>query len=450
MDDGVYRKASTWRRFRFWADARLRRRPAASDVTAERCRFRRYVLSIPRPVLRLQPNTICRIPAITHYRTGKTLLLGEVRPIPQVRGVEGAGGIGGAESSDLPNPNQIVYSTSRNLFKWSDPRPVPGIGPGASDPALVWDGENLTVLYVASREVGYFGSKAAGPRLQLWAGHGPAIQHLSHRRLDEIYEETCADGIFATSGSALNLAAHPEFSGEFARCAAFALVTRRGSRAALYVAYLRGGQVVGLSNPIVGPDPENLPLDEAAICYFKGEIHLSARIQGRGGRLHFTSRDGRDFTRSSLFAALDPTVTPNPPDPGCNACFVNRDGQLGLLHPHETATESAKECAAGGGDGGSGSDGDSAAVAMSGPSGVGANAWPRRRRGREVSASGEEILWSFGLGPFGYSDTTYHPGHKAWITAFERRGEIYLCVNEGHRRLVASAQPTSGAAGHRH
>lgn len=207
------------------------------------------------------------------------------------------------------------------------PAPLEGAPRVCGDAAVVSDGTNLSLLYVSSEEIGYFGSTHRGPRLELWHAFGPHPTQLTHRRLGEVYELTGADAIFATSGSGALVG---NIGSPIDGCAAFPLVIRHGERASVRILYLRGTQVAALSEPLESP----LALDESTILVTpSGRFVTSCRVQNRPGRVTFTSSDGIRWKESALFAPLRPEV-PEVPDPGCNAALALIGGTVALLHPH--------------------------------------------------------------------------------------------------------------------
>lgn len=236
--------------------------------------------------------------------------------------------IGGFMPEDLPNPNKLMYMSAdvSNMSAWSQARVLPTPQAVCGDAALTTLDGAFELLYVTSDTIGYFGSSNAGDKLHLMSGWGTNLEHLAYASLDDIYTITGADGIFATSGSATT----------WNENAAFALVTRTGSHAAIYVAHIKHGRLQALSEPIQHP---TLKLDETALLAHKGKLYLSCRIQAQGGRVTYVSDDGIHFKEASILAG-----DKNLPDPGCNACLLSYHDQLVLIHPHD-AHERKNGCA---------------------------------------------------------------------------------------------------------
>lgn len=236
--------------------------------------------------------------------------------------------IGGFMPEDLPNPNKLMYMSANvsDMSAWTAPRVLPTPQAVCGDAAITSLDNTFELLYVASDTIGYFGSTNTGDKLHLMSAWGTDLEHLAYASLDDIYTITGADGIFATSGSATT------WDGN----AAFALVTRTGSRAAIYVAHIKHGRLQALSEPIQHP---TLNLDETALTTHQGKLYLSCRIQAQGGRINYASDDGIHFTETSVLAG-----DKNLPDPGCNACLLTYHDQLVLIHPHD-AHERTNGCA---------------------------------------------------------------------------------------------------------
>lgn len=367
-------------------------KPPATNK-AERAAWRQYLVSVPRPIVPREPGFINRIPALTNYHEGQLLLVYDRRPIPQPKSNDGWQAVGGAMVEDLPNPNRLYYTTSRNFTKWAKPQPVPGTPEICADAALAWDGQSLTMVYVSSDQVGYFGSSRFGPKLDFWIATGPDITQLKHRKYNNVYGWLGVDGIFCTSGSVPVLTQPPKAgSSILAGCAVFPLVVRKrtatGDQAQVVLMYLRHGALIAFSGPLQCA----YPLDEAAVAVVDGTIHVNARIQGRGGRIHFVSEDGLNFVQSADFAQLNPDLadTSQVPDPGCNACLIVVAEQLALIHPHT------------------------------------AGGLEDRHHGAMIGADGR-VLATFGTGGFGYSDCAeLKDGSRALV--FERNQTIFLTV----------------------
>ncbi|MGJ9530042.1 hypothetical protein [Actinotignum sp. GS-2025a] len=356
-----------------------------------------------------------RIPAVLHRDNQLTVFFDE-RPHPS--GDFDWENLGGAMAADLPNPNRICYITAElpadagasaadagasaagtplraQDLDFSAPRPVPGTPAVCGDPCVAGapmrsatgadpaaptaagsaagnsDGNDagITLAYAASEEIGYFGSRFAGPRLEAWIAWGSSLDSLSHSRVDDqLYSELRCDGLFATSGSTPLLG----------DTALLPYVTNRGGEAVIYVVHVRAGQIVAISEPIL---PVGTPgLDETTLEVSGGEVIANIRLQGRGGRVVARSSDGLTWSAPQPLSL---------PDPGCNAKLITcGDGTI-LIHPHSDTA---------------------------------------RENGAIVDDAGR-LLRSLGPGEFGYSDAVWLSDSLAVV--FERENSLYLDLIPG-------------------
>ncbi|MGV9183090.1 sialidase family protein [Arcanobacterium canis] len=252
-----------------------------------------------------------RIPALAVYQ-GTVHLLFDVRPAP----VSGSGSdfIGTTLASDLPNPNWIAQMTSPcTTDAWSAPTRLDMPVPIASDSCMCATPAGLFVAYGSTTSVGYFESVSGGEQLQPWVAFGPNLHNLAHRNISlELYSETGADAVFATSGSTI------EFNGQVL----VPYVCRWGDRTGVLIVHFVGTDIVEVSSPIMA---ETALLDECTLAVVDGEVWANFRVQGfvgRGSGVRFMARssDGVNFTPPQELRLADP---------GCNA------KQLGdlLIHP---------------------------------------------------------------------------------------------------------------------
>ncbi|MDY5127886.1 sialidase family protein [Actinotignum sp. GS-2025f] len=335
-----------------------------------------------------------RIPAVLHRDNQLTVFFDE-RPHPS--GDFDWENLGGAMAADLPNPNRICYITAKlpapgtplraQDLEFSAPLPVPGTpavcgdpcvagapvasatGADAAAPTAAGNDAGITLAYAASEEIGYFGSRFDGPRLEAWIAWGTSLDSLSHTRVDdELYSELRCDGLFATSGSTPLLG----------DTALLPYVTNRGGEAVIYVVHVRAGKIVAISEPI---RPVGTPgLDETTLEVCGGEVIANIRLQGCGGRVVARSSDGLSWSEPQPL---------NFPDPGCNAKLITCGDGTVLIHPHlDTA----------------------------------------RENGAIIDDAGR-LLRSLGPGEFGYSDAVWLADNLAVV--FERENSLYLDLIPG-------------------
>ncbi|EPD27774.1 sialidase family protein [Actinotignum schaalii] len=335
-----------------------------------------------------------RIPAVLHRDNQLTVFFDE-RPHPS--GDFDWENLGGAMAADLPNPNRICYITAKlpapgtplraQDLEFSAPLPVPGTpavcgdpcvagapvasatGADAAAPTAAGNDAGITLAYAASEEIGYFGSRFDGPRLEAWIAWGTSLDSLSHTRVDdELYSELRCDGLFATSGSTPLLG----------DTALLPYVTNRGGEAVIYVVHVRAGKIVAVSEPI---RPVGTPgLDETTLEVCGGEVIANIRLQGRGGRVVARSSDGLSWSEPQPL---------NFPDPGCNAKLITCGDSTVLIHPHSDTA---------------------------------------RENGAIIDDAGR-LLRSLGPGEFGYSDAVWLADNLAVV--FERENSLYLDLIPG-------------------
>lgn len=335
-----------------------------------------------------------RIPAVLHRDNQLTVFFDE-RPHPS--GDFDWENLGGAMAADLPNPNRICYITAKlpapgtplraQDLEFSAPLPVPGTpavcgdpcvagapvasatGADAAAPTAAGNDAGITLAYAASEEIGYFGSRFDGPRLEAWIAWGTSLDSLSHTRVDdELYSELRCDGLFATSGSTPLLG----------DTALLPYVTNRGGEAVIYVVHVRAGKIVAISEPI---RPVGTPgLDETTLEVCGGEVIANIRLQGCGGRVVARSSDGLSWSEPQPL---------NFPDPGCNAKLITCGDGTVLIHPHSDTA---------------------------------------RENGAIIDDAGR-LLRSLGPGEFGYSDAVWLADNLAVV--FERENSLYLDLIPG-------------------
>ena len=335
-----------------------------------------------------------RIPAVLHRDNQLTVFFDE-RPHPS--GDFDWENLGGAMAADLPNPNRICYITAKlpapgtplraQDLEFSAPLPVPGTpavcgdpcvagapvasatGADAAAPTAAGNDAGITLAYAASEEIGYFGSRFDGPRLEAWIAWGTSLDSLSHTRVDdELYSELRCDGLFATSGSTPLLG----------DTALLPYVTNRGGEAVIYVVHVRAGKIVAISEPI---RPVGTPgLDETTLEVCGGEVIANIRLQGCGGRVVARSSDGLSWSEPQPL---------NFPDPGCNAKLITCGDGTVLIHPHSDTA---------------------------------------RENGAIIDDAGR-LFRSLGPGEFGYSDAVWLADNLAVV--FERENSLYLDLIPG-------------------
>lgn len=290
--------------------------------------------------------------------------------------------IGGAMAADLPNPNYLVYLRFNLATRaWGKPVRLAGTPAACGDAATVvtrlsnkaqekaQPKEFLTLCYAASNTVGYFGSDYAGDRLECWVAFGEDPHALQHRRIDEIYEQLHCDAAFATSGSAVAYQ-HPEFEEELA---VFPFVIRTGENTHIRLVFFLRGEIVQMSEPIA--DNSLGSADETALVIDGEDIVLSIRRQHEGGRVW-----GRWNPRGISKLSLDMA-----PDPGCNACLIALDNEVGIIHPHNAHAR------------------DNGVL------------WAKNK---------QRVLHRFSAGEFGYSDSIRIDEHTL-LVVFERGGGLF-------------------------
>ncbi len=342
---------------------------------------------VPRPA-----DRDFRIPAVLHREHHLTVFFDE-RPHPS--GDFDWENLGGAMAADLPNPNRICYISAQlpapgtplrlDDLEFSAPRPVPGTPAVCGDPCVAGGPEGastgnegdqnaapdagITLAYAASEEIGYFGSRFSGPRLEAWIAWGTGLDSLTHTRVDdELYSELRCDGLFATSGSTPLLG----------DTALLPYVTNRGGEAVIYVVHVRAGKIVAISEPI---RPVGTPgLDETTLEVCGGEVIANIRLQGVGGRVVARSKDGLTWSEPQPLSF---------PDPGCNAKLITCGDGTVLIHPHSDTA---------------------------------------RENGAIVDDAGR-LLRSLGPGEFGYSDAVWLADNLAVV--FEHENSLYLDLIPG-------------------
>lgn len=269
-----------------------------------------------------------RIPALVMLPNGRMLLFYDERPAPASG--KGSDFNGLTMASDLPNPNRIRWvertfpAEGDNASRWSAPRDLPPALPAIiSDACVGIDGDGLLHLACASTQgqVGYMDSRADGEHLQAILAWGSSPEDLRVTDLtDELYRESGADALFATSGSTVS------FNG----AVLIPYVVRVGEETRIQVVALRAGSIEWISDPLVGP--EGVLLDETTLTVWDGRVVANCRLQGFEGRgsgaRYLAWGDGRSWSGGQLWDCEDP---------GCNA------KQLAdfFIHPHSLSSRSA-------------------------------------------------------------------------------------------------------------
>ena len=263
-----------------------------------------------------------RIPALTVLPNGRMLLFYDERPAPASG--KGSDFNGLTMASDLPNPNRIRWVERTAAGEWLAPRDLPATLPAITSDACVGvDGDGFLHLACASSDgrVGYMDSRAGGDRLQAILAWGSSPEDLRVTDLtDELYWESGADALFATSGSTVS------FNG----AVLIPYVVRVGEETRIQVVALRAGSIEWISDPLVGP--EGVLLDETTLTVWDGRVVANCRLQGfegRGAGGRFLAwGDGRSWAGGQLWECEDP---------GCNAKAM---GDL-FVHPHSLSSRSA-------------------------------------------------------------------------------------------------------------
>ena len=269
-----------------------------------------------------------RIPALATLPSGRMILFYDERPAPASG--KGSDFNGLTMASDLPNPNRIRWvertfpTEGEEVPRWSSPRDLPLALPAITSDACVGiDGDGLLHLSCASTQgrVGYMDSRADAERLQAILAWGRGPENLQARDItDELYSRTGADALFATSGSTVT----------WQGAVLLPYVVRVGDRTHVQVVAVRGGEILWLSDPLVGP--QGVLLDETTLALWDGRLVANCRLQGFEGRgsgaRYFAWGDGRTWQDGQLWECEDP---------GCNA------KQLGdfFIHPHSLSSRSA-------------------------------------------------------------------------------------------------------------
>ncbi|QRV02620.1 exo-alpha-sialidase [Arcanobacterium phocisimile] len=317
------------------------------------------LISGPRRIAIPHDDGEVRIPALG-VRDGQVVCFYDVRPAPA--GGNGRAFTGEVMASDLPNPNYLAYVVLGCELTPERFVQTPAI---SSDAAVASNEEQITVAYSSvDGEVSYMSSTFAGSHLVPWIGFARTDEEFTHRRLDVLYDETQADGLFATSGSTIMFGEH----------ALVPYVVRRGDQAHVRVVHIRNGEYVRMSAPIASP---NIQIDETSLALDdNNRIILNARVQGfegrgAGGRLVAVSTDGLEFS---------PLEYRGMSDPGCNAKAL---GNL-LIHPHSLTA---------------------------------------REAGAIVDMTSGEVVYRFDDGEFGYSDAIWHDNQL--IVVAERNNELW-------------------------
>lgn len=263
-----------------------------------------------------------RIPALTVLPNGRMLLFYDERPAPASG--KGSDFNGLTMASDLPNPNRIRWVERTAAGEWLAPRDLPATLPAITSDACVGvDGDGFLHLACASSDgrVGYMDSRAGGDRLQAILAWGSSPEDLRVTDLtDELYRESGADALFATSGSTVS------FNG----AVLIPYVVRVGEETRIQVVALRAGSIEWISDPLVGP--EGVLLDETMLTVWDGRVVANCRLQGfegRGAGGRFLAwGDGRSWAGGQLWECEDP---------GCNAKAM---GDI-FVHPHSLSSRSA-------------------------------------------------------------------------------------------------------------
>ena len=321
----------------------------------------------PRCIVAPKGAGEARIPALLTLDDGRTILFFNERPAPASG--KGSDFNGLTMASDLPNPNQIRWMLREASGQWSGARDLAvGAPPISSDACVGVDGDGIMHLAFASTDgsVGYMDSRADGERLRAWWAWGSGPEALTYADMtDELYEATGADALFASSGGTATVDGG----------VALPYVVRTGKETHVRVVYARGGDLVGIADPLAGGG--GVLLDETTISVWDGRVVANCRIQGFEGRgsgaRYLAWGDGRTWEDTRLWEVADP---------GCNARMI---GPL-FVHPGR------REARAGG-----------EIVRVTPP-------WEGQVRSQVVASLGDGI--------FGYSDATVS-GDEA-IVVFER------------------------------
>ena len=263
-----------------------------------------------------------RIPALVTLPNGRLLLFYDERPAPASGNGSDFNGL--TMASDLPNPNKIRWMERTAAGEWLAPRDLPATLPAITSDACVGvDGDGFLHLACASSDgrVGYMDSRAGGDRLQAILAWGSSPEDLRVTDLtDELYRESGADALFATSGSTVS------FNG----AVLIPYVVRVGEETRIQVVALRAGSIEWISDPLVGP--EGVLLDETTLTVWDGRVVANCRLQGfegRGAGGRFLAwGDGRSWAGGQLWDCEDP---------GCNAKAM---GDL-FIHPHSLSSRRA-------------------------------------------------------------------------------------------------------------
>ena len=263
-----------------------------------------------------------RIPALATLPSGRMILFYDERPAPASGNGSDFNGL--TMASDLPNPNKIRWMERTAAGEWLAPRDLPATLPAITSDACVGvDGDGFLHLACASSDgrVGYMDSRAGGDRLQAILAWGSSPEDLRVTDLtDELYRESGADALFATSGSTVS------FNG----AVLIPYVVRVGEETRIQVVALRAGSIEWISDPLVGP--EGVLLDETTLTVWDGRVVANCRLQGfegRGAGGRFLAwGDGRSWAGGQLWECEDP---------GCNAKAM---GDL-FVHPHSLSSRSA-------------------------------------------------------------------------------------------------------------
>ncbi|WP_216452277.1 sialidase family protein [Arcanobacterium phocae] len=303
-----------------------------------------------------------RIPALTSFHN-RILCFFDQRPAP----AHGSGRrfTGEVMASDLPNPNRIAYADITAGFAGPQRYLLPEHSISSDACVASSDGQTITIAYSSVAEpVTYMSSRFAGPRLEPWIAYGDDLEQLTYQRCDELYEETKADAMFATSGSTIMID----------DSVLIPYVMRRGSKTFVRVAHVRNGDIIALSEPVSHP---HYQIDETSLAWEtdKGVI-LNARIQGFEGR----GAGGRLVAYSEAGLGFSDLTYQTLPDPGCNAKAL---GNM-LIHPHS---------------------------------------FTRRDHGAIIDMASSEVLYDFGPEEFGYCDAVWH-GDRLTVVA-ERNNELW-------------------------
>ena len=276
----------------------------------------------PRQILVPIGSGEVRIPAIVTVASGRTILFYDERPAPASGNGSDFNGL--TMASDLPNPNKIRWMERTAAGEWSTPRDLPATLPAITSDACVGvDGDGFLHLACASSDgrVGYMDSRADGDRLQAILAWGSSPEDLRVTDLtDELYRESGADALFATSGSTVS------FNG----AVLIPYVVRVGEETRIQVVALRAGSIEWISDPLVGP--EGVLLDETTLTVWDGRVVANCRLQGFEGRgsgaRYLAWGDGHSWNGGQLWDCEDP---------GCNAKQVADF----FIHPHSLSSRRA-------------------------------------------------------------------------------------------------------------